>query len=683
MGDLEMELPPPLNKTVATVFLFWVNKVEPGGVVTVEDIWHADTRYTHMTLCDPQLSTTYTYALLWVMEDCTLGWLALLERIDRTIVVGCEEPMEQTIVKVIGPRSVELLSPEQFQEALLRLRGDIIRQKIAGPAVWQPIQAKHIAAVFGEMRDTNVSLLRISLTPTFPLPCLSNSPSATIATKQSEMRLGKLLCKYDRHHEGMPALYALAWSPDSTRIASACFGKDNLHVWDAASGRPLLAYKGHRWHVGTLSWSPDGTRLASTDAWEQTVHVWDAQSGERSLIYQGAQESSRDDVDDNTDIPPTLGFFGLAIWSPDSTRIASAIGRLGTRHPVIRVWDAATGELDLIYDRHCNTITALSWSPDGRYIASASEDQTVQIWHAVTGERLICTNRVVHSAQGLAWSPDGTRLVSAEGYVDQAIRVWQWNAELPDESETLLTYYGHSSQVEELTWSPDGKRIASGDGQGKVQIWHARSGERLYTYQGHVNGTVLVGSVIGALAWSPDGTRIASALVNDRVVHVWQAMEELAEHKKHIAIECYSCREHAGVRISPGPTLYAGKYWLVEHAYPTSYKGWLVIVARRHVEALHDLNKEEFIELADIQYKLTRAMRQDFQIQKEYMACFSEAEHFQHIHVHVIPRPYDLPSDALGPKVFSNLHIAARDAVPSDEIIAFCEDFRKRLEALQ
>ncbi|MGO8946882.1 MAG: hypothetical protein ACLQUY_04295 [Ktedonobacterales bacterium] len=50
------------------------------------------------------------------------------------------------------------------------------------------------------------------------------------------------------------------------------------------------------------------------------------------------------------------------------------------------------------------------------------------------------------------------------------------------------------------------------------------------------------------------------------------------------------------------PSSYEGTHWVVDHAYPTSHLGWLVIVLKRHVEALHELRKEEFVELAEIEY---------------------------------------------------------------------------------
>ena len=71
-------------------------------------------------------------------------------------------------------------------------------------------------------------------------------------------------------------------------------------------------------------------------------------------------------------------------------------------------------------------------------------------------------------------------------------------------------------------------------------------------------------------------------------------------------MECWTCKSNTGEkRISPGPTIFEGEYWLVEHAYPVKTIGWLVIVLKRHAEALHELTPEEFAELAQIQARLT------------------------------------------------------------------------------
>ena len=130
-------------------------------------------------------------------------------------------------------------------------------------------------------------------------------------------------------------------------------------------------------------------------------------------------------------------------------------------------------------------------------------------------------------------------------------------------------------------------------------------------------------------------------------------------------MECLSCLSLQGIqRISPGPYIYEGRSWVVDHAYPSSLKGWLVIVLKRHVEALHDLTHEEFQELADIQYRLAQVMRSRASIEKEYTMCFAEAEQFHHIHFHFVAKPIDLPQEAKGPRIFSYLNVDQSSAVP-------------------
>jgi len=145
-------------------------------------------------------------------------------------------------------------------------------------------------------------------------------------------------------------------------------------------------------------------------------------------------------------------------------------------------------------------------------------------------------------------------------------------------------------------------------------------------------------------------------------------------------MECLSCLSLQGIqRISPGPYIYEGRSWVVDHAYPTSLKGWLVIVLKRHVEALHDLTHEEFQELGDIQYRLAQVMRSKSSIEKEYMMCFAEAAHFHHVHIHFVAKPLDLPQETRGPRIFSYLNVDQQDAVPPDEIIVLCEELKDAL----
>jgi len=144
-------------------------------------------------------------------------------------------------------------------------------------------------------------------------------------------------------------------------------------------------------------------------------------------------------------------------------------------------------------------------------------------------------------------------------------------------------------------------------------------------------------------------------------------------------MDCWTCKSNAGEkRISPGPTIFEGKYWLVEHAYPVKVIGWIVIVLKRHAEALHDLTAEEFSELAQIQAKLIPLLHKELGCEKEYVSCYAEMEHFRHIHFHVFARPANLPEELKGGGSFALLKVTPEEAVPPNEIILFCELLRDK-----
>ena len=146
--------------------------------------------------------------------------------------------------------------------------------------------------------------------------------------------------------------------------------------------------------------------------------------------------------------------------------------------------------------------------------------------------------------------------------------------------------------------------------------------------------------------------------------------------------ECWSCRSNGGQqRISPGPPIHIGEFWQVEHAYPTRLAGWLVIVLRRHAESLHELRTEEFSELAGILERTVRVLHQTLACEKEYVACYTEIDHFRHVHLHVVPRAGDLPAHLLGTRSFAMLKVTEAEAAPREEIRALCETLRDSFEA--
>lgn len=140
-------------------------------------------------------------------------------------------------------------------------------------------------------------------------------------------------------------------------------------------------------------------------------------------------------------------------------------------------------------------------------------------------------------------------------------------------------------------------------------------------------------------------------------------------------MDCLSCKSNIGIkRISPGIQIFESEYWIVEHAYPCSLEGWLVIVLKRHCEEFHKLSKEEFLDLSFVQSKVISTIHQYFQSEKEYIFCFAEAEGFKHIHFHVVPKTKDFDPQFTGAKVFHYLKAPKENWVSKPRIIEICEE---------
>ena len=119
------------------------------------------------------------------------------------------------------------------------------------------------------------------------------------------------------------------------------------------------------------------------------------------------------------------------------------------------------------YHGHFASVNAVAWSPDGKRIASGSNDGTVQVWDATDGGHVFTYRGHIDRVNAVAWSPDGRRIAS--GSADGTVQVWD-----AANGGHVFTYRGHSGPVWTVAWSPNGKRIASGSADKTVQVWLAR-----------------------------------------------------------------------------------------------------------------------------------------------------------------------------------------------------------------
>ncbi len=357
-----------------------------------------------------------------------------------------------------------------------------------------------------------------------------------------------------------PKVQALAFSPDGEYLATACDdGTARIWTWQTANDKPFKCMRHETWNLSTVVYSPNQPYLVTVSA-EHIISVWDTYS-EKLIATKKLPNATVTDITFNIDgrclLITTLNGsievwaiinnelqriygrgYGYSLWgvaiSPDEQSVVisgdnrailqwkpgsegveyiehegiSAIAfspkgkYLATagRDHTARVWDVSNGR-EIARMPHDPTFSdawqAVAFSPDGKYLATANGSKTVRVWEATSGEEVA---RITHenNVRDIAFYPvPNGRYLVATASGDQTAQVWELDR-LPEVACVI-----HEKMVLDVAFSPDGNYLATASEDGTVRISEVTTGKEFPSI------SIPDNQPVRAIAFSPDGEYIA------------------------------------------------------------------------------------------------------------------------------------------------------------------------------
>jgi eukaryotic-like serine/threonine-protein kinase len=260
-----------------------------------------------------------------------------------------------------------------------------------------------------------------------------------------------------------------------------------------------------------------------------------------------------------------------AAFSPDGRRVAVATGadrpRFRKDTPgLAQMWDVVTGRPVGRPIRHNGGIHELRFSPNGRWIATASADGTARLWDAATGGPIGAPLFHRDGVRALAFSRDGTRLATASS--DFTARVWDVPSGMP-----VTDPLSHDYRVTSLDFTPGGQQLITVSPDGWLRVWDAKLGHEVFSSDAHLG-------FLGGVQCSPDGRRWVT-ISGDGTAQLWDAERgKVLATFQHEAAVLRASFSPDGQRIMTASADATARVWQVDTG--------MLLCSLRHGGAVYD-----------------------------------------------------------------------------------------------
>ncbi|HLH55435.1 MAG TPA: c-type cytochrome domain-containing protein [Verrucomicrobiae bacterium] len=186
-------------------------------------------------------------------------------------------------------------------------------------------------------------------------------------------------------------------------------------------------------------------------------------------------------------------------------KLLVAGGGWGAKSGCVVIWDVVSGKRVMTLGHEYDSVLASDIRADQSMVALGGPDRLVKMYSTKTGELLHKIKKHTDWVTAIAFSPNGQFLASADR--NGGISLWD-----PDSGQELFTLAGHKASITSLSWRADSKLLASSSEDGAIKIWEPQEGKQIKSWNGHAQGVLSVG-------YSRNGQLVSCG--RDNAVTVW------------------------------------------------------------------------------------------------------------------------------------------------------------------